>query len=652
MKFTFSISCIKWIFILLITISFTTGAKSFQLPSILKFSMGDKIEGASQSYNDSNQENKAAFAFSGKINYWIKDEYVKMLFSEPKPVIENKIQDAFTSIPFQQQQLTGYLGKRMKQNIVERLLKIDEKGIMDGYLQRPGNHPWIGEHAGKYIETACNAWKNTQDERLKRQIDRMVFELIHAQLEDGYLGTYIPPEYWTSWDVWSHKYNLYGLLAYYKATGYQPALDACKKMGNLICTTFGNKPGQRDIITAGEHMGMAATSILDPMVELYRYTGDLKYLNFCYYILDAWEQTNGPKIISSLLATAKVTIVGNGKAYEMLSNLVGLTNLYRVTGDNTLLRPVLIAWHDIVNNRLYITGTASSMEYFQDDEILPAAAKDNMGEGCVTTTWIQLNKSLLDITGDLKYLDEIEKSVYNHLLAAENPLTGCVSYYTPLMDKKPFNCDITCCTSSVPRGIAMIPYFTTGLINNIPAVLLYENANYKETNDLSLQVETDFPKNNHVAIIVNTSATSPFSIALRVPSWTTSFSATIGDTVYTKYSNGLMIVNRIWRLGDTIKLLFDTPIQELKGGKSYPNQFAFKRGPQVLAFDPSLNGEHLITDNQILQKDWIELHAYFVNSIEPEGKSEKMDFYLVPFADAGLTGGAVYVWLPLKQALP
>ena len=113
-----------------------------------------------------------------------------------------------------------------------------------------------------------------------------------------------------------------------------------------------------------------------------------------------------------------------------------------------------------------------------------------------------------------------------------------------------------------------------------------------------------------------------------------------------------MIVNRIWRLGDTIKLLFDTPIQELKGGKSYPNQFAFKRGPQVLAFDPSLNGEHLITDKQILQKDWIELHAYFVNSIELEGKSEKMDFYLVPFADAGLTGGAVYVWLPLKQALP
>src|SRR6185437_11063484 len=71
---------------------------------------------------------------------------------------------------------------------------------------------------------------------------------------------------WTGWDVWSHKYNLYGLLAYYTTTGYQPALEACKRIGNLLCETFGNKPGQRDIILAGEHVGMAATSVLDPMV--------------------------------------------------------------------------------------------------------------------------------------------------------------------------------------------------------------------------------------------------------------------------------------------------------------------------------------------------------------------------------------------------
>ncbi|MDE3145582.1 MAG: glycoside hydrolase family 127 protein, partial [Bacteroidota bacterium] len=222
---------------------------------------------------------------------------------EPKPVVANKIKDVFIAAPFSNQQLNGYLGTRLNQNLKERLLKVDEAGIINGYLQRPGNHPWIGEHVGKYLEAACNVWKNTHDERIKKQMDRMMFELIHSQLDDGYLGTYVPSEYWTSWDVWSHKYNLYGLLAYYTTTGYQPALEACKRMGDLLCRTFGNDPGQRDIILAGEHMGMAATSVLDPMVELYKYTGEKKYLDFCYYILDAWEYTNGPKIISTLLST-------------------------------------------------------------------------------------------------------------------------------------------------------------------------------------------------------------------------------------------------------------------------------------------------------------------------------------------------------------
>ena len=136
---------------------------------------------------------------------------------EPKPVIENKIKDAFIPVPFQNQVLQGYIGTRYTQNLEERLLKIDENGIMSGYLHRPGNHPWIGEHVGKYLEAACNVWRNTHDTALKKQMDRMMYELIHSQLKNGYLGTYMPDNYWTSWDVWSHKYKfvwLTGLLYY------------------------------------------------------------------------------------------------------------------------------------------------------------------------------------------------------------------------------------------------------------------------------------------------------------------------------------------------------------------------------------------------------------------------------------------------------
>ncbi|HXB42708.1 MAG TPA: beta-L-arabinofuranosidase domain-containing protein [Puia sp.] len=614
----------------------------------------------------------------------IRNQYVYLVNKQieikgsvpPKPVVENKVPDVFTPIAFKDQQLRGYLGTRLRQNLEERLLKVDENGIMGGYLERPGNHPWIGEHVGKYLESACNVWKNTNDPRLKKQMDRMMYELINTQLPDGYLGTYTQDKYWTSWDVWSHKYNLYGLLAYYAATGYQPALEACKRIGDLLSKTFGNKPGQLDIILAGEHVGMAATSVLDPMVELYRYTGEKKYLDFCYYIIDAWEQSNGPKIMSTLLSSGKVNKVANGKAYEMLSNLVGLIKLYRVTGDQKFLTPVLIAWNDIVSRRLYITGTTSSLEYFQADEILPAGAGDNMGEGCVTVTWIQLNQNLLALTGDLKYVDQIEKSIYNHLLGAENPETGCVSYYTPLVDKKPYSCDITCCTSSVPRGIATVPYFTFGNVRTTPTLMLYEPALYKEnitvSGDknirLSLEVESSFPESGDALIIVNTSETAYFPISLRVPLWCHSFVAKLGDKQYKGIPDQYITIPREWRNGEKIRVSFDLPMQIIKGGRSYPGQIAFQRGPQILAFDSSLNGDlgknavltsaqFLIgqkleckTDPNALPAQWIGKQAYSIHVVDSGTTQAKHQFIVVPFADAGQTGGTVKVWMQLKMA--
>lgn len=593
---------------------------------------------------------------------------------EPKPLVENKIPDAFTSIPFQNQILQGYIGKRFTQNLEEQLLKIDEKGMMAGYLQRPGNQDWAGEHVGKYLETACNVWKISHDIRLKKQMDRMAYELINTQLEDGYLGTYLPNEYWTSWDVWSHKYNLYGLLAYYNATGYQPALEACKKMGDLLCTTFGNKPGQRDITLAGTHIGMASTSVLDPMVELYKYTSDKKYLDFCFYIVDAMESQNGSGIIRSLLSIGDVSKVATAKAYEMISNFVGLANLYRLTGDKKYLNPVLIAWQDIVSKRLYITGTTSSFERFHEDGVLPGAEKDHVGEGCVTVTWIQFNKILLDITGELKYVDQIEKSIYNHLLAAENPETGCISDYTPLMGKKPFSCGISCCKSSVPRGIAWIPYFTFGNVKNVPTLMMYEPASYKEnitTPDkkninLTLQVESSFPENGNAIITVNTSQSAAFPIALRVPSWCSSFTATVGGKAYKGNANQNLVINRVWKSGDKIKVTFQMPIQILTGGKSYPSQIAFRRGPQVLALDSLLNTEVLKnfqlrsdqklliekplgkSDAVLLPAKWIGKQAYTVNIIDKKNNTQKQQLVLVPFADASQTGGAIKVWMPLK----
>ncbi|MGC4045031.1 MAG: glycoside hydrolase family 127 protein [Armatimonas sp.] len=358
--------------------------------------------------------------------------------------------------------LTGWLGERVTKNEANRLREVDLAPLLAGYQKRPGSHPWIGEHIGKWMHASTLAWQNTNDAALKAKLDGAVKALIVCQEPDGYLGTYekemrfklIPQR---DWDVWSHKYNLIGLLTYYHYTGDKPALECCRKMGDLLCHTFGTGPGQRSINSAGTHMGMAATSVLEPMVLLYRSTNDKKYLDFCQYIVRAWDEPGGPGVLTTLTRTGKVNKTANGKAYEMLSNLVGLCELYRATGDTRFLTPCQNAFSDIVENQLYVTGAMSYGEHFHDDHTLPNTPGYNIGETCVTVTWIQLCLQLLRLTGDQKYATELERSYYNHLAAAQRPDGKEWCYYTALEGTKPYGPGINCCVSSGPRGMALAP---------------------------------------------------------------------------------------------------------------------------------------------------------------------------------------------------
>ncbi|HEY5553080.1 MAG TPA: beta-L-arabinofuranosidase domain-containing protein, partial [Opitutaceae bacterium] len=184
--------------------------------------------------------------------------------------------EAMSPVPPAAVRIDGWLGARIDVNERARLLAVDTGPLLAGYRKKPGEHPWIGEHIGKWLHAATLAWAYTGDEALRRKLDTVAAELIGTQEPDGYLGTYVPEKRFglhagADWDVWSHKYNLIGLLTYYRYTGNEPALAACRKIGDLLVTTF---PAKKSILAAGTHMGMAATSVLEPVVELYRLTGD------------------------------------------------------------------------------------------------------------------------------------------------------------------------------------------------------------------------------------------------------------------------------------------------------------------------------------------------------------------------------------------
>jgi hypothetical protein len=562
--------------------------------------------------------------------------------------VSDQVTDQFVPAPYGDQQIGGILGERMGVNLNGRLLHVDEQGLLQGFQHRPGQQAWCGEHAGKFLDAAAKTWLYTHDDHLKTLMDRVAQELIATQLPDGYLGTYTDDQRWTSWDVWVHKYDLIGLTSYYQATGYTPALAASQRAGDLLCRTFGTGTGQRDIIQSGTHVGMAATSVLEPMVKLYRVTGNKKYLDFCEYLVHSWDQPNGPHIIASLNATGSVFHTANAKAYEMMSNLVGLAELYRVTGKPLYLRTVEIAWKDIDTHRLYVSGTTSTDEHFADDQELPGEDTSSVGEGCATVTWLQLTWELLRLTGEPQYGEELEHTAYNALLGAQDPANGNICYFTPLNGKKSPTPGINCCVSSEPRGISMIPQLAWGARGDGAAVVLYVPGHVNlptRAGNLAIDVRTNYPAEGSVTLTLHPAQAGRFPLYLRVPKWTARYTATIRGQNFGGTPGEFLAIDRQWKSGDQVNIEMDLTTRVLPGGPSYPYSVAIARGPQILALEEAVNPgvvdlqaagprttEVKLADaDSKLPPHWGGTQAY---GFDGEVAGKPRELILVPFSDA------------------
>jgi DUF1680 family protein len=580
--------------------------------------------------------------------------------TEPQPKVRDAVADRFVPAPFEAQSVTGLLGQRMRINLEKRLLAIEEDALLAGFRQRPGAQEWVGEHIGKYLDAAANTWRFTRDPRLKAQMDRMALALIACQKGDGYLGTYVDDQRWTSWDVWVHKYDLIGLLAWYRISGDERALTASRHIGDLLIATF--QTGGRDIIKSSEHVGMAATSVLEPICQLYRYTGDPRYLAFARFIVDrAWEQPNGPHILSSLLSTGSVFRTANAKAYEMMSDLVGLCELYRLTGEQRYLQATLAAHKDIVAHRRYLTGTASSHEHFRDDFDLSAEQQDDVGEGCVTVTWLQFNLQLLRLTGEAQYAQELERTIFNQLLAAQDPRTGNICYFTPMNGRKQPTTNINCCRSSEPRGISLIPQLlwgglrtTSGPDTAAPDTVAIEVLAPGEVmiGDVLVRSQTNYPFDGHAVFTVTPDQPHRFTVAFRVPEWATSFRATVpGGSPVTGQPGEYLRLTRDWKRGDRVVVTVDLAVRFTPGGKSYPGCFAVERGPLVLALEKNVNNQFgdiqrvaLKQAGEPLSEESTGMYS-LAGVVTDGGPAKDATLRLVPFAEAR----EYRIWIPLAE---
>lgn len=574
----------------------------------------------------------------------------------------DRLPDVAQVLPPSDVHLSGYLGARVANSEKNRLLEVDENDLLDAFERRDVPHQdWQGEHVGKFLHAATLAWVYTGDPKLKQKIDRVAARLMKTQAADGYLGTYPTSKRWTSWDVWVHKYDLMGLLTYYRYTGNAQALAACRRIGDLLVATF---PAKKSIIQAGEHMGMAATSVLEPIVLLYRTTGDMRYLNFARYIVRAWDEPGGPRIMQTLLTEKSVAKTANGKAYEMLSNLVGLCELARATGDRRYLQPVVNAWQDITAHRLYITGTASYYEHFHDDFDLPNQPGANLGETCVTVTWIQMNAQLLRLTGDARYADELERSYYNHLAGAQRPDGAEWCYYTPLEGTKPYTNSTNCCLSSGPRGMALLPQlaYLKRTVQGRDSILvnLFEPSQATVMlggQQVTISQQTAFPRAGTATLTFRLAHPATFGLQVRSPQWAAPLSAKVGSAPLVVGPRGgwATLPARTWKNGDQVAIRFALAGRLIEGTHTNIGRAALTWGPFVLAEDqsrnPTLPNPFVLAlaptghGSPVRLASAAHTSLAFQAPVRTSPGSTVQTATFVPFAEAGDEGGRYRVWL-------
>ena len=302
------------------------------------------------------------------------------------------------------------------------------------YRSRPWGR-WKGEFWGKLMISACRVAEYEHDAGLKDFLRDEALRLIAFQKPDGYLGTYVDPEYvqpicWKEdhvdtakkgawcWNLWCRKYTMWGLLANWKLTGERRALDAAARSMDQEIEML-KRLGVRPIDT-GTFCGMPSSSVLKPLMLLYRETGKKSYMDFAKAIVDDFRRPDGraPNIIANALSGKPVADWYHApwawaKVYEMLSCCEGLMEYYRVTGDESVLDAMvkfrdLVAKHEL--NACFSVG-------YNDQFANAASLPDCITELCDVIHWIRFNRELWLVTGETKYVDAIELAFYNAYLA-------------------------------------------------------------------------------------------------------------------------------------------------------------------------------------------------------------------------------------------
>jgi DUF1680 family protein len=566
--------------------------------------------------------------------------------------------------------LNGYLADKLSGSIDNRLLAQDVDRLIAPFKleNRTETTLWQSEFWGKWFTSVALAYKYNQDPRLKATLDHAINGLLATQTPDGYIGNYAEAHRLEGWDIWGRKYAMLGLMAYYDITKDKKSLNAAARVADNLISDLNKKGGI--IVTQGNYRGMAASSVLEPVCQLYNRTGNKRYLDFAQEIVRQWETPDGPQLISK----ANINVADRfpkpknwyspeqgQKAYEMMSCYEGLLELYRITGNQTYKKAVEDTWAYIKRTEIDIAGSGASTEMWFGGKAIENTPINHFQETCVTVTWLKLTEQLLRLTGDAKYADEAERTYYNALLGSMSNHGASWAKYTPLNGQRlpgsaQCGMGLNCCEASGPRGLFILPMHMVMEKQQGLQLNYYSDGSYQlkspKGQQVTLTQHTDYPKSGTIEIVVEIPKEENMEIDVRVPLWSVNTKLSVNGAAIIGFKAGQYAnIRRGWKTGDKITLELDMRGRVVQTGTTLQST-AIVRGPIVLARDARFEGAGIaavmkpvadkngyinltVTPNKVAGDVYLMFNANFIPESYTEAAKGPVAITLCDYASAG-----------------
>lgn len=481
----------------------------------------------------------------------------------------------------------------------------EETGRLNNFRRLTGEHegPFAGRYYNdsdvyKWMEAAAYGATTEHGRAAAELMEQVGGLLVCAQQADGYLHSYFALE--RAADRWSNLRDMHELycmghfiqaaLACHRVTGDVPILEAAVRLGDLLVTEFG--PTGRVGACGHQQIEMA-------MVDLYRQTGDARYLDLAGRFLDARGRKpsvlGGRAYLQDHRPFRKLTTV-TGHAVRMMYYCCGAADLYLETGETALWRRLNILWRAMTERKMYVTGGVGSRyegEAFGDDFELPNGRA--YAESCAAIGAFMWSFRMLLASPEAKFAAHMERCLYNGILVGLSEDGERYFYQNPLADdgthrRQPWF-DCACCPPNLSRLLAALPGYFYGTDSGGLWIHQYAASDVDVNLDVGrvrFTVHTDYPWSGRIRVEFHESPMSPWTLHLRIPDWIGSEPFTVafnGNSLATEPSaNGYLDLWRNWTPHDELTLDFPMPVRLHQTGHDVEaNWFrvALSRGPLI-----------------------------------------------------------------------